>query len=105
MRRGLCLIVVVVLVISSVGMVWAGRSHRHHDHSAVWWGIGAGVALGTLGGIAASRYPYPSPYPFPPPAYPMPSPPPRTMLYCYNPPGYYPQVPWCPQWWVVPVPY
>ena len=88
-----------------VTLAAAGGKPHHGTPPAVWWGVGAAVALDTLGAIAASRYPYPAPYP---PAYPYPYPVPGpvpTRLWCDTPPGYYPQVPWCPQWRVVAVPW
>jgi hypothetical protein len=51
MHRGLSLSIVMVLLVSSVSMAWAGGSHHHGTESAYWWALGAGVALGTLGGV------------------------------------------------------
>jgi hypothetical protein len=69
MRRGFSLIgvIILVLVISAGSQAWAGG--RYHGHnSAVWWGVGVGAALGTLGILAARPYgPVVQPYP----AYPV----------------------------------
>jgi hypothetical protein len=41
----------MVLLVSSVGMAWAGGSHHHGHESAYWWARGAGVALGAVSGV------------------------------------------------------
>jgi hypothetical protein len=38
------------LLISSVGMAWAGGSHHHGHESADWWARGVSVALGAVSG-------------------------------------------------------
>ena len=99
MRRAVSILMILGFLVGMVSVAVAGGGHHHGHESAVWWGLGAGVALGALGAMATRPYG---------PAYPpvvYQPPPPRTALYCWNPPGYYPQVPWCPQWQVVPLPY
>ena len=108
MRRA-CIAVVAALML--IGCTVPARAGGHHQgsSSSFWWGVGTGAALGVIGGLAVPRYPYPT-YPAPYPGYPgypyppvvVAPPPTRTLLYCYNPPGYYPHVPWCPQWVLVP---
>jgi hypothetical protein len=107
MRRSLIALMVLVLVVSSISVVSAGGRHRgSHHNGALWWGIGSGVVLGTLGILAARPY-YPRLQPYPPypayPAYPpvvIPQPRMVTHLYCPVYQAYYPYVPQCPVPWV-----
>ena len=92
----------MVLVMSSIGVTWAGGKHQGNN-SALWWGVGAGAVLGTLGVFAARPY-YPVVQPYPPVVIPQP----RTAIHLYCPmaQAYYPYVLHCPTGWVqIHVPY
>lgn len=80
--------------------VWRGGRWYHgpHEGRAGWWWI--------VGGLwylyTAPIYPYPDPY-LPPGVSVPPEPAPEQVwYYCKNPRGYYPYVPACRHWKVVP---
>lgn len=78
---------------------WQRGRWYHGDYGgrAGWWWI----VNGTWFYYAQPVYPYPAYVYTPPPAPPGPA----TYYYCYNPPGYYPNVPACPSgWYATPAP-
>ena len=68
----------------------------HNGRRGWWWVVGGSWVF-----YSQPVYPYPA-YAYTPP--PMPAGP-ATSYYCYNPPGYYPTVPACPEgWYATPAP-
>ncbi|MBV8047970.1 MAG: hypothetical protein JO171_12485 [Paludibacterium sp.] len=84
--------------------VWRGGNwyHGHHDGRDGWWWIVNGLWYF----YAAPVYPYPDPYTpavvVTAPQVAAPAPPAQVWYYCRNPAGYYPYVPACRHWEMVP---
>ncbi|TDR78395.1 hypothetical protein [Paludibacterium purpuratum] len=79
--------------------VWRGGNwyHGHHDGRDGWWWIVGGIWYSYV----APVYPYPDPY-TPPVVVAAPPAPAQVWYYCRHPAGYYPYVPECRHWEMVP---